>query len=297
MKPPPFTHHAPRSVAEAVELLAELGEEGKVLAGGQSLVPLLNMRLASPAHLVDINAVDGLGEIEVGEGGVRVGACVRHAALERHDAARRSQPLLRQALLHVAHPAIRNRGTTVGSITHADPNGEMPAILVLTEGDVIVASVEGERVVPAADFFVGPMESTLGYGDLVTAVRFGAASSDTRTGYDEFARRSGDYALAGVGVAVNVAGGRLGAARASFVSVTDVPSVLDLTSVLDGAELNDAGIDERLRAAAELARDHVDPVDDIHASADYRRHLVEVLTRRVLVSALTTSQPAKEAVR
>ena len=156
MKPAPFVHHGPRTVDEAVRVLAEVGHDGKVLAGGQSLIPVLNMRLASPGHLVDINGVDGLDAVHVTDAWVRVGALVRHAELERHQGARTALPLLGQALRHVAHPAIRNRGTTVGSIAHADPAGEMPAVAVLTGAVVEAVGAGGRREIRAADFFEGP---------------------------------------------------------------------------------------------------------------------------------------------
>lgn len=204
MKPAPFRHHAPRTLDEAVAVLAEVGHDGKVLAGGQSLIPILNMRLAAPAHLVDINRVDGLDTVEVGDDWVRVGATVRHAALERHEEAYAALPLLRRALRHVAHPAIRNRGTSVGSIAHADAAGELPSVLVLTDGVVEVAGPRGAREVPARDFFRGPLETVLEADELAVAVRFGRFGNGTRSGFAESARRSGDYALAGVAVAVTV---------------------------------------------------------------------------------------------
>ena len=157
MKPAPFVHHAPRSVDEAVAVLAQVGHDGKVLAGGQSLIPILNMRLASPAHLVDINRVAGLADVAVTDTEVRVGALVRHAQLEHHDEAYAALPLLRQALVNVAHPVIRNRGTTVGSIAHADAAGEMPAMLALTDGVVEAVSAAGAREIAVADFFQGAL--------------------------------------------------------------------------------------------------------------------------------------------
>lgn len=280
MKPAPFVHHGPRTVEEAVAALAEVGHDGKVLAGGQSLIPMLSMRLASPAHLVDINDVEGLDRIEVTEGAVRVGATVRHAVLERSGAAHEALPLLRQALLHVAHPAIRNRGTTVGSIAHADAAGEMPSVAVLTDAVVEVAGPSGAREVAARDFFTGPLETTLGAEELVVAVRFGRFPAGTRTGFTESARRHGDYAIAGVGVALVPGGdGAIASARASFVSVTDVPDVLDLTPVLAGAR-DAASVDDD--ALVEAVRAHVSPESDIHASADYRRMLAAELTRRLV---------------
>ncbi|OLT21842.1 molybdopterin dehydrogenase [Ornithinimicrobium sp. CNJ-824] len=306
MKPAPFGYHAPADLDEALALLAELGPDAKVLAGGQSLVPVLNMRLANPAHLVDLNRVPGLDHVTVEDDAVVVGALVRHAALLSHSAARTAQPLLRQALRWVAHPAIRNRGTTVGSIVHADPSGEMPAILAVTDGSVRLRSARGERVVPASEFFVGPMESCVADDEIAVEARFGRFPTGTRTGFTEIARRHGDYALAGVALAVQVeeagdagssdatGGGRIRSARAGYVSVSEVPGVLDLTPVLGGASLDDVR-DQRLAdAVAEAVAAHVDPVDDIHASADYRRHLAVVQTQRLLSSLTGAAAPDQE---
>ncbi len=281
MKPAPFVHHAPRTVDEAVAVLAEVSSDGKVLAGGQSLIPVLNMRLATPGHLVDINGVAGLDAVHVTDEWVRVGALVRHAGLQRHDGADAALPLLRQALDNVAHPAIRNRGTTVGSIAHADPAGEMPSVAVLTGGVVEAVGPGGRREIAATDFFEGPLETTLAHDELVEAVRFGRFAPGTRTAFLESARRHGDYALAGVAVAVEVTDGVVRSARASFVSVTPVPTVLDLSPALAG---RDAGAPVHADVV-DLVRAHVDPEGDIHASADYRRMLAAELTRRALAAA------------
>ena len=288
MKPGPFVHHAPRTVDETVAVLAQVGHDGKVLAGGQSLIPVLNMRLASPGHLVDINGVAGLDGVDVDDRWVRVGALVRHAGLERHAGAGAALPLLRQALRNVAHPAIRNRGTTVGSITHADPAGEMPAVAVLTGGVVEAVGPDGRREIAACDFFEGPLETTLADDELVEAVRFGRFPSGTLTAFVESARRSGDYALAGVAVAVEVEDGLVRAARASFVSVTPVPTLLDLGPVLAGTEAAAPVPDELL----DLVRAHVDPESDIHAGADYRRMLAAELTRRALAATRSRDEGA-----
>lgn len=272
MKPASFVHHAPSSVAEAVAALRGAGQEAKVLAGGQSLIPAMNMRLAAPTHLVDINGLPDADFIEVTDAWVRIGPLVRHEQLRRSEEAYAALPLLRQALDHVAHPAIRNRGTTVGSIVHADPAGEMPAILVLCDGVVEATGPEGTREVAATDFFGGPLESTMAHDEIATAVRFCRFGPGTRTTYLEYARRSGDYALAGVALASGPAG-----THAAFVSVTDVPTVLDLTAQVAAGDLD---------AAAAAVHEHVRPEDDIHASADYRRMLVAELTRRGLVGLL-----------
>ena len=286
MKPAPFVHHAPRSVDETVAVLAEVGHDGKVLAGGQSLVPVLNMRLASPGHLVDINGVAGLDAVDVTDAWVRVGALVRHARLERDAAADAALPLLRQGLRNVAHPAIRNRGTTVGSIAHADPAGEMPSVLLLTGGVVEAVGAGGRREIAAGDFFEGPLETTLRHDELVEAVRFGRFAPGTRTAFLESARRSGDYAIAGVALALEVDDGTVRSARASFVSVTPVPIVLDLTPALAGSAAGRPLPRSVADAVVELVRGHVDPEADIHASADYRRMLAAELTRRAVTAVL-----------
>ena len=283
MKPAPFAWHGPRSVAEAVATLAALVADGahvKVLAGGQSLVPVLAMRLAEPGHLVDINGIAGLDGIEVTDAGVTVGALARHAEVLRHAAANRVQPLLGQALGLVAHATIRNRGTTVGSLAHADPSGEMTAVLALTGGSVTAASVRGEREIGAADFFVGPLESSLAEDELAVSAFFPAAPPGSGTAFVEMARRHGDYALAGVGAVVTPgSAARPVEVRCAFLSLAETPLVVDLSQAWA------AGPD----AAAAAAREAVDPGDDIHATAEYRRHLAGVLTVRAIRQALAVA--------
>lgn len=286
MKPAPFAHHSPRTLDEAVETLGEVGHDGKVLAGGQSLIPVLNMRLAQPAHLVDINKVDGLDTVTVTEGFVRVGATVRHSQLEKNDEAYAVLPLLRQALRNVAHPAIRNRGTTVGSIAHADAAGEMPSIAVLTDAVIEVIGPRGRREVAATEFFEGPLQTVLEADELVEAVRFGRFEPGTSTAFLESARRSGDYALAGVGIAVDLEGqGRdavVRGARAAYVSVTDIPVVIDLTEAVAGQ-----GVSSNWEGVEELVQAGIAPEDDIHATKAYRRMLAAELTRRALTGVLS----------
>lgn len=300
MKPAPFVHHAPRTVDEAVATLAEFGHDGKILAGGQSLVPILNMRLATPGHIVDINRVAGLDTIEVSSGSVRVGALVRHTALERSEEAYAASPVLREALGYVAHPVIRNRGTSVGSLAHADAAGELPAVLALTDGYIEVVGPNGRRDVHWPDFFRGPLETSLGHDELAVAARFGRFAAGTATAFEEVARRHGDYALAGVAVALTVTDGRVTGARASFVSVTEVPSVLDLGPVLGDipAEPTAEAWVSAVDAAAEAVLGHVEPESDIHATAEYRRMLAGELTRRALRRALAraTDTTAPNAV-
>jgi aerobic carbon-monoxide dehydrogenase medium subunit len=287
LKPPAFAYHAPTTVSEAVGVLGGVGADGKVLAGGQSLIPILNMRLASPAHLVDINGIDELDFIEVGPEAVRIGARVRQVSVEGDDRVHAACPLLRQALRLVAHPVIRNRGTVCGSLAHADPSGEMTAVLTLLGGTVEVAS-KGEdgqvttRDVAAGDFFVGPLESSLVPGDLVTAARFPAVPPSTGTEFVEVARRHGDYALCGVGAMVTVGGdGDITSARVAFISMAITPLVVDFTDALAGASAHAADY----AAAGRKARDSVEPESDIHASAEYRRHLAGVLAARAVQRA------------
>ncbi|MCK2217411.1 FAD binding domain-containing protein [Actinomadura sp. ATCC 31491] len=273
MKPPPFEYHAPRDTGAALRTLAEIrdsgGAGGKVLAGGQSLIPMLNMRLAAPGHLVDINRVAGLGGVARAAGGVRVGALARHAEVERAGA----HPLLTRALKLVAHPVIRNRGTVVGSLVHADPAAELPAVLAVLGGSVRVARWEPggavERDVPAAGFFLGPMESAVGPGELAVSAYFPDLGEGAGCAFTEVSRRHGDYALAGV---CAVAGP--GLARVACIGVGHVPVVVDVS-----------GLAPDWAAAARAVREACEPDDDVHATAAYRRHLVGVLAGRALREA------------
>ena len=286
MKPPAFTYHRPASVADALAVLAETGPDGKVLAGGQSLVPVLNMRLAAPGHLVDINRLGELAHVTVDAGVVRVGALARHAAVERDAAAFAALPLLRQATGHVAHPAIRNRGTTVGSLVHADPAAELPAVLSLLSGSVTLASVSGRRTVPAGEFFVGPLESALRPGELAVEALFPVPPKGSGTAWLEVSRRRGDFAVCGVGVLVTLsADRRVAAARAAYVSVGPTPLTVDLAEAVAGLPADTAD----WAAAGALAAARVRPEDDIHATAAYRRHLVAVLTARAGKAAVANA--------
>lgn len=285
MKPSPFAYSAPESLDEALAVLADVGGDGKVLAGGQSLLPILNMRLAAPAHVVDINRVAGLSYVTVEGDAVRVGALARHAEVEHDQAAYAALPLLRQALRLVAHPVIRNRGTTVGSLVHADPSGEMTAVLALTGGTVTAARVGSTREIAAVDFFLGPLESCLEAGELAVSSRFPLLPERSGSTFVEVARRHGDYAVCGVAAVVTLdAAGSVVSARAAYISVAPTPLVLDLTEAVSGLALGDIR-DVDWASAGELAATQVDPEADIHATAAYRRHLARVLTGRALAEA------------
>jgi 2-furoyl-CoA dehydrogenase FAD binding subunit len=273
VKPAPFAYHRPTTLEEALAALAA-DPHAKVLAGGQSLVPLLSMRLAQPSALVDINAIGGLDGIEVSADGVRIGALARHAAVLADPGVRRVQPLVTLALAHVAHATIRNRGTTVGSLVHADAAAEMPVVLALLGGSVEVASVRGRRTIAAADLYEGPLESSLAVDEIAVAATFPALPAGAGVAFEEVARRHGDYALCGVAVVASAS-----SVTAGFVSVSDVPTVVDLTGVPAGE-----------RGEAALAQ--LDPQADIHATAAYRSQLVRVLTERVVESALSSAGEA-----
>lgn len=281
MKPSSFTYHRPGTVADAVQRLTELDGDGKVLAGGQSLVPLMSMRLSAPPHLVDVNHVAGLDSVEVTADHVRVGAIARQARVERDPAVRAAVPLLGQALAHVAHPTIRNRGTVVGSLVHADPAGELAAVLLLLEGTVELRSATGGREVAARDFFQGPMSSAAGSGELAVAARFPRPPAGSGSSFVEVSRRHGDFALCGVAAMVVTDGsGAVTAARAALVGVAPTAVLVDLTPAVHGS-----GSDLDPAARDALVESGIDPEGDIHATADYRRQLARVLTGRAVQQA------------
>jgi aerobic carbon-monoxide dehydrogenase medium subunit len=288
LKPAPFGYSRPETVAEAMSLLAALGPDAKVLAGGQSLIPLMSMRLAAPRHLVDINRLAELAYVRIADGHVAVGALARHADVLRDAAAGAAQPLLAAALRLVAHPVIRNRGTTVGSIVHADPAGEMTAVLAVLDGSVRLAGPGGDRTVPASEFFLGPLESDLRAGELAVEAVFPVLGPRSGTAFAEVSRRHGDYAICGVAALVRLdTDGRIAAAKAAYLSVAPCPLVLDLTEALSGRDSSSdpAAAADGLAAAAALARERIEPEADIHASADYRRQLAGVLTARAVHAA------------
>ena len=273
MKPAPFKFVRPQGLQHALEALAA-DPGAKVLAGGQSLVPLLNMRLAAPSTLVDINGLPDLDAIAVTDEGVRVDALARHADVLASPDVRRVQPLVSLALAHVAHATIRNRGTVVGSLVHADAAAELPMVLSLLGGSVPVRSTAGLRRIEAADLFAGPLESTVRHVEIALQAFFPALAAGEGVAFTEVARRHGDYALCGAGAVVRVDGDAVVSARVGYLSVCDVPTVVDVTEAWGSPD-----------AAADVALAQLDPVDDIHATAGYRAQLVRVLTRRVLQEA------------
>ncbi len=285
MKPAPFAYHRPATLDEALALLAEHGGEAKPLAGGQSLIPAMNFRLARPAVLVDLNRVAELGYVRAGRDGLQIGAMTRQRAVERSEAVRSAAPLLAEAMPFIAHPQIRNRGTVGGSLAHADPAAELPAVMLALEARFRARGPQGERWIPAGEFFTGILETALGPDELLLEVA--VPQSPARTGYAfaELARRRGDYALVGVAARVTLdRRGRCQAARITLFSVGDGPVLAAAAAaMLDGQEPSP----EAMRAAADAAAQRdIDPPSDIHASAAYRRRLAAVLTRRALQRAV-----------
>ena len=272
MKPAPFAYAKARSLDHAVALL-DGAPDARVLAGGQSLVPALNMRLSTPSILVDINGLRELGEISRRNRHIEIGALVRHAQAEGSSTVSQFVPLLARAIPHIAHPAIRNRGTIGGSIALADPAAELPACLLALGAEIEVTGRAGQRSVAADDFFKGLLETALGAGDVLTAIRVPVPRSGARFGFAELARRHGDYALVGLAAAATADGSRLAGVRLAFFGVGDRPT---------RARRAEAALESGNLDAAVAALQHdLSPHTDVHASAATRRHLAGVLLRRV----------------
>ncbi len=273
MKPAPFAYAKAKSLDHAIELLARSDGEARLLAGGQSLIATLNMRLSAPKLLIDLNGVGGLAGITVKNGMVEIGALTRHVEAERSSDIARHAPLIALAIPHVGHAAIRNRGTLGGSIAFADPAAELPACLVALGGEVEIAGPRGRRTVKADDFFKGLFETALGPGDVLTAIRVPAATPETRVGFAEFARRHGDYAMVGLAATAQTDGKGLGDVRLAYFGVGSVP----LRAKKAETKLTEGNIDDAVQA---LASD-LDPSGDVQATGATKKHLAGVLLRRV----------------
>ncbi len=283
MKPPKFSYIRPATVEEAINALADAGGDGKIIAGGQSLMPMLNFRMLNPSVLIDINRIAELDFVEEqSDGGLRIGSLTRHHTLETSATVKRLFPILNAAMAHVAHLAIRNRGTIGGSITHADPAAELPLMMLLLEAQIILVSPMGKRNVDAADFFVAALTSAIEEDELVTEIRLPALPANVGWAFEEVARRSGDFALAAVGIILTASGGRVTHARIGVMGVGDTPMRMpDAEAILMNQPSDAHTADQVVKAV----RDAVEPATDLHGSADYRRHLVGVLVRRALGAA------------
>jgi carbon-monoxide dehydrogenase medium subunit len=280
MKPAAFAYYDPTTQAEALELLGEMGEEAKVMAGGQSLMPMLNMRLARPPTIIDINQVSELAYLKESEDGLLIGALTRQRVVEHSEVVRRRAPLLAEAILSIGHPPIRSRGTIGGSLAHADPAAELPAVLLALDGWVQASSPRGTRRIPAAELFVGPLMTSLESDELLTEASFPALPPGTGTSFLEVTRRHGDFALVGVaacltldqqGVCTRASIALLGAGETQARAA-------EAEACLVGQPLNEKAIG----AAGAAAMAALEPMGDIHASPAYRKQVAGVLTRRAL---------------
>jgi CO/xanthine dehydrogenase FAD-binding subunit len=284
MKPAPFRYVAARSIEQALQLKAEHGEEARFLAGGQSLVPTMNFRLTQPAVLIDINPLAEVTGVKNGAAQlVRIGALTRYRALERDPAVDRHLPLIAEALPHIAHPQIRNRGTIGGNLAHADPASEMPAIVIALAGKLRARSVRGERWVDASDFFVGALTTALAPDEMLMEVELPVAAPRSGACFMEMARRRGDFAIIGVACTIRVdEDGRCSAARIALCNAGDGPVLAaEAGASLVGRPIGAAEIQE----AAALVQGAIDPPGSIHASKEFQRHLAGVLTARALATA------------
>ena len=271
MKPAPFAYKKVRALEEAVALLAKHKDEARLLAGGQSLIATLNMRLSAPSLLIDINGVSGLGGIAHKNGKIEIGALVRHAQAERSELIVKHAPLIARALPHIGHPAIRNRGTLGGSIVFADPAAELPACLLALDGEIDASGPKGKRIIRAQDFFKGLFETALDSAEVLTAIRVPAAGKDTRTGFAELARRQGDYAIVGLAASARGDGKKLSDVRLAYFGV----GATAMRARKAEAALAKGDIDGAV-AGLEL-----DPHDDVQATGAVKKHLAGVLLRRV----------------
>jgi aerobic carbon-monoxide dehydrogenase medium subunit len=283
MKLPPFEYRAPASIGEAVQILSEENGAAKVIAGGQSLLPIMAFRLASPSVLVDLGGIAGLDEITIGELGVSIGAMVRWRDLEEHSGLAGACPLVTAAVNYIAHYQIRNRGTIGGSLAHADPAAEMPGIVVTCDARIELVGPQGTRLIDARDFFLGPLTTCLAHDELIKAIHFPPWPSARRWAFEEFSQRRGDFAFAGIALYFDESpDGTVGNAHVGVIGATHIPRRLGtVEKVLDGKKLDDSLV----ALASRTASASVEPDDDIHASAAYRCALVGTLVERALIAA------------
>lgn len=281
MKPAPFEYSAPETLDEAVSMLGQHGDEAKVLAGGQSLVPLMALRLARPAAVVDLGRVQGLDYLREGDV-VAIGAMTSHREVELNDYLFERCPMIREAVSVIGHVAIRNRGTVGGSCAHSDPAAEWPALALALDAEFDVRGSTGTRTIPAADFFVSFFTTALEPDEIVTEVRLKLPPAGSGTAFMELARRHGDFGIAGVAAVVSRAGDSIADARVSLMGVGSVPiRPTEAENVLRDSDASDAALD----AAAEAVDRAIDPTGDIHGSEEFRRNAAKVMTKRAILSA------------
>ena len=285
MKPAPFVHHVPKTLDEALQTLAEVApKDGRVLAGGQSLVPIMAFRLAKPAHLVDINGVTGLDKLASDGKTLSIGACVRHAAFHKAVVANPLGQLLAVVARHIAHYPIRTRGTFCGSLAHADPSSEWCLVAATLDATLVARSVRGARTIAASVFFAGIMATTLAEDELLAEACLPLLSNDTRFGFNEFSRRAGDFAMAASLATYRVQDGKIRDAR---VGVGGAESFPRRSPEAEAALNGNAATDAAFRAAAGAAAKAIDPLEDHQTNADYRRDLVRAVVRRALEQSVS----------
>ncbi len=286
MKPPPFVYARPETLDEALHLLDENGDDGKVLAGGQSLIPLLAFRMARPVHLTDVTRVPNLDYVHLEESNLSIGALATHRALETNTQLKTRCAAISEAVSQIGHVAIRNRGTVGGSMAHADPAAEWPTLALLFDAELTIQNVEGSRTISAEEMFLGYMTTALLPNELLTSIDMRLPPPTSGTAFVEVSRRHGDFALAGAGAVLEIEGGVISAARISVMSV-------GLTAIR-GAEaeqllIGNRATDEVLKTAAESIEGAVEPLEDVHGPVDYKVHLAKVVVMRALTSARTRS--------
>jgi aerobic carbon-monoxide dehydrogenase medium subunit len=282
MKLPYFDYEAPATVAEAVELLKKHQDEASVLAGGQSLIPLLALRLARPALLIDINGLGELSGVAVADGRVAIGAMTREYAAEESETIAETVPLLAAALPLIGHEAIRSRGTIGGSLAHADPSAELPAVALALDAEFVVRSQSGDRVIPAGEWFEGYLTTARSADEILVEVRFPAAARGTGVAFQEVARRHGDFAIVGIAASLTVADGTISDARLAFAGVSDVPV---RAAAAEGLLVGERPSSSLFEEAAALATADLNPPADLHGSSGYRRQIAATLVRRGLQTA------------
>lgn len=280
MKPAPFVRHVPKTIDEALAILAKVAaEDGRVLAGGQSLVPIMAFRMARPAHLVDINEVAGLDSLKTGNGHLAIGARVRHAAFHKAAADGPLGKLLTSVVRHIAHYPIRMRGTFCGSLAHADPASEWCLVAATLDATIVAKSTRGERLIPAKEFFTGIMSTALAEDELLAEVRLPLLPAETKFGFNEFSRRAGDFAMSAALVTYRLNGGKISEARVGVGGAEAAPRrIAEAEAVLNGKTPGDSAF----RAAAETAANAIDPLEDHQTTGEYRRDLVRAVVRRAL---------------
>jgi aerobic carbon-monoxide dehydrogenase medium subunit len=286
MKLPPVEYEAPATVAAAVDLLAEYQDEASVLAGGQSLIPLLALRLAYPAVLIDINGLHDLSGVSASNGWVAVGAMTREYVAEDSDTVADSVPLLAAALPLIGHEAIRSRGTIGGSLAHGDPAAELPAVAVALDAEFVVRGQAGDRIIPASEWFQGYLTTSRRADELLVEVRFPAAAPGTGVAFQEVARRHGDFAIVGLAASLTLSEGAISAARLAFAGVSDVPV---RAASAEGFLVGEMPSTELFDEAARRATEGIDPPADLHGSSEYRRKIAATLVRRSLQVAVSNA--------